>query len=150
MHKKNIELIITNGTSEDMHEMREVFEGIIDYLKVEEYNMYLVAEYALHCIAHKGHLGETLARKWVCKMKNKDGTCGGHWSWEQVGQVLREKNLRYELSDFYATLNMIYSDNYNAKFDLSTYIELAKDWLDDVDVSEHKLLKYYFFVVCGK
>ena len=150
MHKQNIEKIITSGTTEQMHEMRDVLEGVIDYLKVEDYDAYLVAEYALHCIAHKGHLGEDLAKCWVSKMKNKDGTCGAHWSWEQILQVAREKGLKYDLADFYAAMNMVYSDFYNQKFDIATYIDIAKDWLDDKDVGEYKLLKYYFFVVCGK
>ena len=72
------------------------------------------------------------------------------WTWEQVSQVVREKSLKYDMADFYATLNMIYSDLYNSKFDTAHYIEMAKDWLDDSDVGDHKLLKYYFFVVCGK
>lgn len=150
MHKANIEKIITQGTNEQMHEMREVLEDLIDYLKIEDYQMYLVAEYALHCIANNGHLGEELAKKWVSKMKNKDGTCGAHWTWEQVTQVAREKGLKHDLADLYAAMNMVYSDYFNVKFDTTIYLELAKDWLDDKDVGEHKMLKYYFFVVCGK
>ena len=83
-------------------------------------------------------------------MKNKDGSCGPHWTWEQVAQVVRDKGLKVDLSDFYASLNMVYSDYYSAKFDLSHYIELALDWMSDSDVGEDKLLNYYFFVVCEK
>lgn len=150
MHRENIKKIIEHGTIDQMQEMREVFEELIDYLKAYDHDMYLCVEYELHCIAHEGHLGEHLAKRWVGKMKNKDGTCGAHWTWEQVAQVAREKGLKYDLSDFYTALNMVYSDFYNSKFDISIYLDMAKDWLDDVDVQNHKLLKYYFFVVCGK
>ena len=150
MHRRNIEHIIEHGTNEQMYEMREVFESAIDWLKIKDRTAYDAVEYKLHCIAHEGHLGEHLAKKWVSKMKNKDGTCGAHWSWEQVSQVVKEKGLVVDLSDFYASLNMVYSDYYNPKFDLANYIELAKDWMNDDDVGENKLLNYYFFVVCKK
>ena len=39
---------------------------------------------------------------------------------------------------------------YNAKFDISTYVDLAKDWLGDKDVDKDKLVNYYYYVVCGK
>lgn len=54
------------------------------------------------------------------------------------------------MADFYAALNMVYSDYYNPKFDTSIYVELAKDWLNDKDIDGAKLLKYYYFVVCGE
>jgi hypothetical protein len=31
-------------------------------------------------------------------------------------------------------------------FDTNTYIDMAKDWLDDKDIGSCKLLKYYYFV----
>lgn len=150
MHRENIKHIIEHGTIDQMQEMREVFEELVDYLKAYDHDMYKCVEYELHAIAHEGHLGEALAKKWTSKMCNKDGTKGAHWTWEQVSQVVREKSLKYDMADFYATLNMIYSDFYSSKFDTAHYIEMAKDWLDDSDVGDHKLLKYYFFVVCGK
>ena len=148
MHRENIEQIIEHGTEEQMHEMREVFEELVDYLKITDHDKYVCVEYELHKIALGGHLGEHLAKKWVAKMNNKDGTRGGHWTWEQVSQVAREKGLKYDLADFYAVLNMVYSDYYSAKMDLGMYIEMAKDWLDDADVGANKLLKYYFYIVC--
>ena len=45
-------------------------------------------------------------------------------------------------------MNMVYSDYYNSKFDINTYIELARDWMNDTDVGEGKTLKYYLHVVC--
>lgn len=60
-------------------------------------------------------------------MSNKDGTHGPHWSIEQTRQVQRERNIAADEWDFYAILNMMYSDYYNPKFDTGTYIDLAKD-----------------------
>ena len=52
-----------------------------------------------------------------------------------------------EASDFYAVMNMIYSDYYNQRFDTATYIQLALDWLNDKDVGGCKTLKYYYKIV---
>lgn len=83
-------------------------------------------------------------------MKNKDGSCGAHWTVEQTKQVAKDKNLTYDCWDWYVVLNMVYSDYYNNKFDTATYIDLARDWLNDSDVDAAKLLNYYFYVVCGE
>lgn len=79
-------------------------------------------------------------------MENKDGTKGEHWTYDQVAQLVRDKGIKCDVSDFYAVLNMVYSDYYNTKFDINVYIELAKDWLHDMDIN-NKVLKYYYFVV---
>ena len=77
-------------------------------------------------------------------MQNKDGTTGEHWSYEQTSPLAEQ----YDKWDFYAVLNMIYSDYYNPRFDTNTYISLAKDWLNDKDVGSGKTLRYYMYVVC--
>ena len=76
-------------------------------------------------------------------MENKDGTKGQHWSVDQTSQYAGEFNKW----DWYAVMNMMYSDYYNQKFDTNTYVELAKDWLNDKDVGYGKTLKYYMLVV---
>ena len=55
-----------------------------------------------------------------------------------------------QLDDFYAAMNMIYSDYYNPKFDTETYLMLTMDWLNDVDVGACKTLKYYMYVAMGE
>ena len=147
MHKYNIDYIVEHGTPSQMEEMKEVFEDVVCDLKLFDHNSYIRAEYRLHCIAHGGHMGEKAAKCWVSNMKNKDGTIGQHWSWEQTEQVKRDKGLSFDSSDWYAVLNMIYSDYYHTKLDTNMYIEMAKDWLTDGDVGGHKTLKYYYFVV---
>lgn len=150
MHRANIEHIIEHGTIKQMVELKDVLVEIIDYLKVEDYDKYLAVEYKLHYIAHGGHLGEKLAKHWVANMVNRDGTCGGHWTKEQTSQVMKDKSLKFDADDFYAVMNMVYSDFYNGKMDLTAYIDLARNWLEDEDASECKLLKYYYFIVCKK
>ena len=146
MHREHIKHIIEHGTTSQMVELRDVIVNIVDYLKCNDYDEYLCTEYEINKIAHNGHIGEDVAKCWVSKMQNKDGTKGEHWSIEQVANVIKEKGIKYELTDFYTVLNMMYSDYYNSRFDTATYIDLAKDWLEDNDIEGCKLLKYYYFV----
>lgn len=147
MHKKNIEKIIEHKDEHQLDQLKDIMIELIDDAKVADHFKYKMYEFKLHKILYGCHLSKDVAEKWVSKMKNKNGTIGEHWSYEQTTQLLKEKDLKLNECDFYATLNMIYSDNYNAKFDLSTYVELAKDWLCDVDI-EDKIVKYYYFIVC--
>jgi len=69
----------------------------------------------------------------VSKFKNKDGTTGAHWDYETTTKVLEAKGYDFEPCAWYYSLNMIYSDYANKDFSDSTYIELAKDFLEDPD-----------------
>lgn len=149
MHKKNIDYIIKHGTEKDMHELKELFDDAICDIKRFDKDMYLCYEYELQCLAYHGHLSEELAKMWVDGMCNKDGSTGAHWSWHEVETVKKDRGITENLADFYAVLNMVYSDYYNPKYDTSVYIEMAKDWLGDKDIEGNKLLKYYYFVVCA-
>ena len=147
MHKQNIDHIIKHGTNDQMEKMKDVLVAAVCKLKEfspEEYNN---VEFDIHKIAHEGKLGEDLAKKWVDCMENKDGTTGEHWTWDQVAQVMRDKKMTMDMSEFYAVLNMMYSDYCSPRFDINTYVDMAKDWIEDKDASECKTLKYYYFVV---
>lgn len=60
-------------------------------------------------------------------MKNKDGSCGAHWTADQTTQIIKDKGLPYDKWDWYTVLNMVYSDYFNARYDTNNYVELAKD-----------------------
>lgn len=149
MHRQNIEYIIKNGTPGQMEDMQTVLEDAVSKLKTIDRKTYNDIEFCLHKIAHNGHIGEKAAKAWVDCMKNKDGSTGPHWTWEQVAQVKRDKAADLDMSDFFVVLNMCYSDYYSPKFDLYTYVEMAKDWLKDADSGKDKLLKYYYYVIKG-
>ena len=144
MHKKLIPMIIHHGKTEDMECLEHIMDEMIDDLKHTDHNKYLAIEYKLHTLVYGEHLSEDLAHKWVSHMENKDGTHGEHWTMEQTNQYAGSHNK----ADWYAVMNMMYSDYYNPSFTASTYVELAKDWLADSDVPHGKTLKYYFHVVC--
>lgn len=119
---------------------------MVDHFKTTDYEIYESIEHKLYKMVYGEHLSRELACKWVASMENKDGTHGEHWSMEQTRQYAGN----HDLNDWYAVLNMMYSDYYNPKFDATTYVELANDWLADPDVGEGKTLKYYLYVVKEK
>ena len=143
MYKHLIKKIIENGRQTDMEYLECLLDDFIHDLKTENYTKYKSLELDLYKTAYGEHLNEELALEWVSEMENKDGTKGQHWSVDQTSQYAGEFNKW----DWYAVMNMMYSDYYNQKFDTNTYIELAKDWLNDKDVGDGKTLKYYMLVV---
>ena len=130
-----------------MEEMKEVLVDAVIKLKECNVSAYNDIEFCLHKIAHKGALGDDISKAWVAGMKNKDGSTGPHWNWDQVAQVYKDKKIGPDVGTLYAVLNMMYSDYYNPKFDTNTYLEMAKDWINDPDAAECKTLKYYYYVV---
>ena len=132
MHSLMIDKIVAEGTPAQMREMRDWIVDVVHKLQKDDFAAYICAEKHLHHIVWGDHLGEPLATKWVSKMKNKD------------------RSISYDKWDWYAVLNMVYSDYFNARYDINTYVELAKDWLKDEDIGAGKLLDYYYYVVCHK
>lgn len=145
--KHDIRHIIEHGKPEDMQKLEEMFNEVVEDLRESDKDKYCEIVYKVHKIAHGGHLGEDLAKEWVSAMENKDGSKGGHWSWEETESVRKQYAPDADSSDFYAAISMIYSDYYSPRFDTATYAQLAKDWLDDKDVGKCKTLKYYMKVV---
>lgn len=144
MHiKKMIQEIVDKGKHEDMECLSEILTDLIYDLKQSDKGYFHAIEYKLHTMAYGPHLTEDMAKHWVECMQNKDGTIGPHWTMEQTNQYAG----RHHHADFYAVLNMMYSDYYSSNFSTDTYVELAHNWLDDVDVPEGKTLKYYMRVV---
>ena len=144
MHKILIPKIIEEGKPEDMECLEYMMISMIDHLKIIDHDMYEHIEHKLYKLVYGEHLSKELAYKWVSRMQNKDGTHGEHWSMEQTSQYAG----RHNHNDWYAVMNMIYSDHYNPKFDTATYVELANDWITDPDIGEGKPLNYYLHIVC--
>lgn len=146
MHRKLIKEIL-HGEHRDAKEcLEDLMIDMIDDLKHTDYDEYLRIEHKLYKSVYGEHLNAELAHHWVEQMQNKDGTHGEHWTMEQTNQYAEH----YDKADWYAVMNMMYSDYYNPRFDTDIYIALAKDWLDDADVGPGKTLHYYLYVVCKK
>ena len=143
MHRELIDKIIQGGDNKAMECLKDITIDLIDHIKHCDHDWYKKIEFKLYRLVYGEHLTEELAKEWVEDMDNKDGTTGEHWTMEQTSQFAGNHNK----ADWYATLNMVYSDYYNPRFDTNTYVQLANDWLDDKDVENGKLLRYYMFIV---
>lgn len=144
MHRVLIPKIIEEGKPEDMECLKHIMIESIDKLKHIDHDMYKRIEHKLYKLVYGEHLSKELAHEWVSDMENKDGSKGGHWTYEQVMQHYPGS---IDKNDWYAILNMMYSDHYNPRFDMQTYVDLAKDWFADKDVNKGKTLNYYLNVV---
>lgn len=144
MHKKLIKDIIARADRTDMEKLEYIMCEALEDLKRKDLTCYKHVKHKLYKIAYGDHLNEELAYEWVSSMENKDGTIGEHWNKSQTDAYAGD----YNKWDWYAAMNMAYSDHYNPKFDTTMYIEFAKDWIDDKDVDEGKTLRYYMYVVC--
>ena len=99
-----------------------------------------------------GALTEATAKKWTDHMENEDGTKGAHWTMEQTTQLLKQKGLSVDPVEFFAVMNMLYSDfcavmkKYNAN-NADIYTDLALAWINDKDAEEHKTSRYFHYIV---
>ena len=83
---------------------------------------------------------EELAKKAVAKMKNVDGTCGEHWTYEQTSQLADQQGIRCK-ADWYYVMNMLHSDFAEILgSDTNNYVRMAKAYINDPDASEGKVL----------
>lgn len=93
-----------------------------------------------------------MAEEWTRSMRNEDGTKGPHWTMEQVKQVMAQKGIKYDLAEFYAILNAMYSDycavlKKHGVNNIDFYVDLAAAWLNDSDSVPNKAALYYECIV---
>lgn len=87
------------------------------------------------------------AKEWVHGMKSADGSHGEHWSFEATSQVLHQKNLECNPVEFYATMNMLWSDyckvaeKYTVN-NLGFWSDMSRAFLMDTDAVKDKLTVY--------
>lgn len=92
------------------------------------------------------------AEAWTRRMKNEDGTTGPHWTMEQTKQVQSQKGIDWDPVEFWAAMNMIYSDYSKVakKLNINSaefYACMAEAFLDDKDAQPDKLARYYQYIV---
>ena len=121
---------------DEMHVLTELFEDAYDAAPAHiQKHIY----HKLHRLAYGPHLSKEMADEWTSHMQNKDGSTGPHWSYEQTSPLAEQRNKE----DFYAVLNMMWSDYFQPSLTQSQYISLARDFIDDKDAPEDKTLRYY-------
>lgn len=133
---------IDDANEEDMEMLTEKTDKFVE--EVRSHNPELVEKFLMKIdLFLNPHFSKETAKYAVSKMKNKDGSTGEHWDYETTSKVLDAKGYDFHSCDWYYVLNMIYSDYYKSGRSDDTYIELAHDFLDDVDAPDDKAKKYY-------
>lgn len=134
-----------------MHEWGEILEDLMEELEVTNKKMYDRFWKKYYLSVFGPHLTKEQIMKWVANMTNEDGTKGQHWNIDQTSQVAKQYSIsldKYSAEEWYAVMNMIYSDLYGAiPNDISVYVKISQKWLEDKDVPEGKLFNYYWDVV---
>lgn len=98
--------------------------------------------------AHPAHLTIEDAKRWTSKMQNADGTTGSHWTLEQTQDVAKQRNINCDPNDFWAVMNMMYSDYCQVAKRQSVdtpgfYADMAKAFLEDADAADGKAYLYW-------
>lgn len=115
-------------------------------------------EFEKHEYMYGPHFNEPCARRAVANMLNEDGTIGAHWSLDETTALANQYNIDLHASfnkyDWFVALNMIRSDFYKVITSLTNsdnvkhFIEFAKAWLKDKDITEGKMWHYYRYIMC--
>lgn len=114
---------------EVMEEIEEIHPDLYEKLTIDFFAM-----------THAWHFDRDMAEYAVSKQVNKDGGKGEYWKWDTVMAVARQKGVSFTTfneADFYFTLNMMRSDYFDKEMpvdEVDFYLDLALDFLNDVDV----------------
>lgn len=100
-------------------------------------------------------IDENTAKMWVANMEGADGNVGEHWTMDETTSVLKQKGFNIDPIEFYACMNMMYSDfsRVAKRFNVNSadfYASMSDAFLNDKDAKKNKLYLYYEFVVDHK
>ena len=142
-YKTIMDNYVKYGSTDDMIRVSEVINHLFCHLRESDPELY--NKYITKMKLANRHMGwdKSQAECAVRKMKNKDGTEGPHWTYDQTTDVLHSKGLEFEEAEWHYVLNLVYSDHYCEKFDTDTYIRLAKDVVSDMDVLPNSTKRTY-------
>ncbi len=122
----------------------EITRGGSDY---DEYGNYLSDDSISYMPMTRERVDE-----WMREIQNEDGTTGAHWNFDQASNVMKQKGYKVDPVEFYATINMMYSDYCKVakKLNINTvdfYGCMADAFLNDKDAVPNKLAAYYSCIV---
>lgn len=116
-------------------------------IKETHKDLYETLEMYLYKEMYGCHFNQWLLDTAVKDMVNEDGTNGPHWSVEQTTSVARQHSIilsRYNEYDWNYVMNMLYSDFFGTvPNETSTYVKMARKFLDDKDAPDGKAFIYY-------
>lgn len=140
-YKDIVEKLSDKATKEDMEKLTELTSDFLESIKgkVPEVEKLIMK---IDLMLNPMFTRET-AEYAVSKMKNEDGTEGGHWNYDTTTSVMQSKGYDFHPCDWYYVLNMVYSDYYSKDQPDDYYINLAYDFLKDKDAPVGKAKKYF-------
>lgn len=136
--------IIEDATLE---QLKDFAYRALDMVKRIDEDVYDDIEMYLYKDVYGCHFTKWLLEKATNGMINEDGTRGAHWTVEQTTMVARSNGIEFRdfnEFDWNYVMNMIYSDYYGViPNETSTYVKMARKFLEDKDAEYGKALKYY-------
>lgn len=133
---------IHHASREDMERLTDVTDDFVEEMR--KYKPECVERFMMKLdLVLSPHFDRDTAEYAVSKMKNRDGSMGQKWSYEETTRVLSSKGYDFEPADWYYVLNMMYSDEWEHGKSSEEYIKSAYMFLDDVDAPEDKAKRYF-------
>lgn len=140
-YKELIKKYIEGASEENMEMLTCKTDKFVE--EVREHHPEMVDKFLMKVdLALNPDFTKETAKYVVSKMKNKDGSIGEHWNYDTTSKVLEAKGYDFKPCDWYYVLNMVYSDYYKQGRTDDTYVEMAYDFLNDVDGPKHKAKKW--------
>ena len=141
-----VKKLAENATKADMETLTELTGDFLEKIRAKEPEVdKLITKIDL--MLNPDFTKET-AEYAVSKMKNEDGTEGGHWDYDTTTSVLKSKGYDFNPCDWYYVLNMVYSDYFSKDQPDEYSFKLAYDFLKDKDAPVGKAKKYFLAMHC--
>lgn len=136
-----VKKLTENATKADMETLTELTGDFLEKIRPKEPEVdKLITKIDLML---NPYFTKETAEYAVSKMKNEDGTEGGHWDYDTTTSVLKSKGYDFNPCDWYYVLNMVYSDYFEKDQPDDYYFKLAYGFLKDKDAPVGKAKKYF-------
>jgi hypothetical protein len=123
---------LKTSTTEEMEKLTCLVDELVNSLEDDKKRKFLIrVELLLN-----PHFNEETSKYVVSKLQNKDGSTGEHWNLTETTTELDKLDTDFDPYDWYVALNIVYSYHYKSGRSAETYIELASDLLERMDIKK--------------
>jgi len=130
-----------------LEQLKTFISDSFDRLKETMPELYSEMECELYEHVYGEHFTKWKYEKAVAELVNQDGSKGAHWTYQQIIDYAKSKDLafqKFNTYDFAYVMNIMFSDYHGVVGDgTDMYFKLAKAFLEDVDAPEGKAFRYY-------
>lgn len=145
-YKGILDKYIQTSSPEDMKYLAIITDDFIE--EVRRYKPECVDKFLMKVdLRLNPHFDRSTADYAVSNMRNRDGSVGQKWSYDETTKVLSAKGYKFNPADWYYVLNMKYSDEWEQGKTSEEYIKSAYMFLDDVDAPEDKAKRYFLAMI---